>query len=88
VLTLGILGLVCCCCGGLLFGLPALILGINDMNEMKAGRMDPAGYSMTMTGAICGGISLAVMLFGGLGNVLTGIGGDIPWNQGGFHWPF
>ncbi len=83
VLTLGILGLVCCCCGGLVFGLPALILGINDMNEMKAGRMDPSGYSMTMTGAICGGISLVMMLLGGLSNAFTGI----PWNEGSFHWP-
>ena len=90
VLTLGILGLVfsCCCCGGIFFGLPALILGINDMNEMKAGRMDPAGYSMTMTGAICGGISLALSLFGSLWTPFLGIRGGIPLNEGGFHWPF
>lgn len=89
VLTLGILSLLgcCCCCGGLVFGLPALLMGISDISEMRNGRMDPAGYGMTIAGAICGGLALAATLFGGLGNMFTGFAGRGPWPRSGLRWP-
>ncbi len=50
VLTLGILGLLCC--GPL--ALAAWAMGATDLAEMRAGRMDAAGYSATQAGMICG----------------------------------
>ena len=50
------------------FGLPfilgpiAWIMGRNDLAEMDAGRMDPAGRQATQTGKTCG--KLAVIIYG------------------------
>ena len=68
ILAFGLIALV----GGLvlggwpfLFGIVAWIMGNADLEEMRAGRMDPEGESMTQTGRICGMIAtiLAVVLF-------------------------
>ncbi len=50
ILTLGILSIVIC---GLL-GPIAWIMGNTDLSEMRAGRMDPDGESVTQAGKICG----------------------------------
>ncbi|BCW99166.1 MAG: hypothetical protein KatS3mg024_1993 [Armatimonadota bacterium] len=56
VLTLGLLGLVWC----VPLSIAAALMGSSDLNEMKAGRMDPAGYGMTQAGMICGYIGVAL----------------------------
>ncbi len=50
VLTLGILGIVPC----FICGIIAWVMGNNDIREMDAGAMDPAGRGMTQAGKICG----------------------------------
>ena len=61
VLVLGILSLTCC---GLFTGIPAMIMGKNDLAEMDAGTMDSAGRGTTNGGKICGiiGTILSVIM--------------------------
>ena len=49
ILVLGILSLVGC---GIFTGIPAWIMGNNDMKEIRAGTMDPAGEQMTNIGKL------------------------------------
>jgi hypothetical protein len=58
VLALGILGLVVC----FICGIIAWVMGNNDLREMAAGRMDPAGRGLTKAGKICGMIGVIVNL--------------------------
>src|SRR5437660_12599063 len=51
ILVLGILSLVGC---GIFSGIPAWIMGNNDMKEICAGTMDPAGEQLTYIGRILG----------------------------------
>jgi len=60
ILVLGILGLVIC---GFL-GIPAWIMGKNDLQEMDAGQMDPSGRSLTNAGRICGLIACILLIVG------------------------
>jgi hypothetical protein len=60
ILVLGILGLVICAP----LGIVAWIMGANDMKEMDAGTMDPAGRSNTQAGKICGIIGTILMVLG------------------------
>lgn len=57
VLILGILGLTFC---GLL-GIPALAMGLHDLREIGAHRMDPSGRGLTLAGTILAGIALGFM---------------------------
>lgn len=51
ILVLGVLSLI----GGSIFtGIPAWIMGNNDMKEIRAGRMDPEGEANTNLGRILG----------------------------------
>jgi hypothetical protein len=50
VLVLGLLGLFSCP----LFSFIAWIMGSHDLKEMRAGRMDRSGESLTMAGMILG----------------------------------
>jgi len=50
VLTMGILGLVCC----IVFAIIAWVMGSSDLKEIQAGRMDPSGEGLTRAGMICG----------------------------------
>jgi hypothetical protein len=61
VLVLGILSLVGCT---IFTGIPAWIMGKNDLNEMDAGQMDPTGRSLTNAGKICGIISVVLAALG------------------------
>ncbi len=54
ILTLGILGIVCC----FICGIIAWVMGNSDLREMAAGRMDRSGQGLTQAGKICGMISV------------------------------
>ena len=74
ILTLGIVGLVCCGIAGII----AWVMGHSDLREIKEGRMDPAGRGMTQAGMICGIISVifsAIGLVVGLIGMATGVTG-------------
>jgi hypothetical protein len=58
ILVFGILGLVTC----QVFGIVAWVMGNNDLREMDAGIMDPAGRQNTSAGRICGIISTVLMV--------------------------
>jgi hypothetical protein len=60
ILALGILGLICC----FICGIIAWVMGSNDLKEMAAGRMDPAGQGLTQAGKICGMISVILQIVG------------------------
>jgi len=57
ILVLGILGLIMC---GIFTGIPAWIMGKNDLKAIAAGEMDPAGQGLTKVGYILGIISVAL----------------------------
>jgi hypothetical protein len=59
-LVLGILGLTLC---GLI-GIPAAFMGMSDLREMNAGRMDPSGKGLTIAGMIMGWICVALFALG------------------------
>jgi hypothetical protein len=59
ILVLGILGIVAC---GILTGIPAWIMGNNDIKAMDAGEMDPSGRGLTQAGKITGMVSCALAL--------------------------
>lgn len=60
ILALGILGFVCC----FICGIIAWVMGKNDLAEMEAGRMDPAGQGLTQAGKICGMVSVVLQIVG------------------------
>ena len=60
VLTLGILGLVCC----FICGIIAWVMGKNDLREIDAGTMDPAGRGLTNAGKICGIVGVILQCVG------------------------
>ena len=60
ILALGIIGIVIC----FITGIIAWVMGKNDIREMDAGLRDPAGYSLTKAGMICGIISVALWALG------------------------
>ncbi len=60
ILVLGILGLIVC----VPLGIAAWIMGGNDLKEMDAGTMDPAGRGNTQAGKICGMIATILMIVG------------------------
>jgi len=60
VLALGILGIVVC----FICGIVAWVMGNNDLREMTAGTMDPAGRGLTQAGKICGMISVILAIVG------------------------
>ena len=73
IMILGILSFVVC---GPVLGPMAWIMGNNDLKEMQAGTMDPAGEQNTKVGKICGmiatilsicGICFVIIVYAGLG---------------------
>jgi hypothetical protein len=71
ILVLGILSIVLGC--GFFTGIPAWVMGNNDLKEMEQGIMDPSGRGMTQGGRIigmiitilgcgCGGLYLILMI--------------------------
>jgi hypothetical protein len=58
ILVLGILSLVACG----FFGPVAWIMGSNDLREIEAGRMDPAGEGQTRAGRVCGIIGTILLV--------------------------
>lgn len=71
ILVLGILSLIIC---GFL-GIPAWIMGANDLKEMDAGQMDASGRSLTNAGRICGMIACVLLIVGVvIGGLLFALG--------------
>jgi len=65
ILILGLVSLVCCN----VVGPVALFMANNDLQAMRAGRMDPEGESATNVGrilAIIGTVLLVLSFFGGI----------------------
>ena len=61
VLGLGIGSIVTCnLC--FILGSLSLVLGLLDLQAMKAGRMDNAGFGLTLTGTIMGGVMTGISL--------------------------
>lgn len=60
ILVLGILSLIMCAP----LGIPAWFMGSHDLSEMKAGRMDREGESLTQAGYVMGIIGSILMIFG------------------------
>ena len=68
ILVLDILSLVMC---GFFTGIPAWIMGRNDLRKIKDGLMDPTGSrSMTNGGMICGIICCVISLLSIIGIAL------------------
>lgn len=68
-LVCGILSLVTFCfCGGLFFGLPAVICGHMSMGQIKSGKQQQDGHGLALAGLICGYIGLGIFLLMILGN--------------------
>lgn len=59
VLALGIIGIAMC----FICGIIAWVMGNNDLREIDAGRMDPAGRGLTQAGRICGIIGVCWFAF-------------------------
>jgi hypothetical protein len=70
VLTFGILGIVCC----MPLGIAAWVMGASDLSEIRAGRMDPDGESMTRVGMILGIVSVGLAVLGVLANIAMVLG--------------
>ena len=60
ILTLGILGLVCCGICGII----AWVMGSGDLKKIDAKQMDPAGRGNTQAGMICGIIATILWVVG------------------------
>lgn len=77
ILTLGILGIIICAP----LGIPAYLMGKNDLAAIRAGRMDPSGLGLTQAGHVLGIIGLAFLLIGLLaavvGVIIAAIAGTV-----------
>jgi predicted Zn finger-like uncharacterized protein len=85
ILVFGILAIVGIC--SIVFGPIAWIMGNSDLKEIRAGRMDPEGESMTNIGRILGmvatilnvvciaGYCIVIIFMGGIGALGGGGGG-------------
>ena len=60
-LVLGILSLVCC---GFVTGIPAIIIGKQEMNAIKEGRSNKEGHSLAQVGFILGIVGTALACVG------------------------
>jgi len=60
LLAFGILGILCC----IVFAILAWVMGGNDLREIREGRMDPNGQSLTNAGRICGIVGVVVQCLG------------------------
>ena len=65
ILTFGIVGILCC----MPFGIAAWVMGASDLSEIRSGRMDPSGESMTRVGMILGIVSVGLAILWVLINV-------------------
>lgn len=79
ILTLGILSLIVC----QPLGLAAWMMGNQDLQQIRSGRMDPQGESLTQAGQIMGIIGSVLFLLGlvmmclWVGVVLTAVGSGV-----------
>ena len=71
ILTLGILGVVCC----FILGIIAWVMGSGDLKDMRAGRRDPSGRGLTQAGHILG-------IIGTVLGILKMVGWAVWWGAG------
>lgn len=69
VLTFGILGILCC----MPLGIAAWVMGASDLSEIRAGRMDPNGETLTRVGMILGIVSVGFAILWFVINVLAAL---------------
>lgn len=62
-LILGILSIICC---GFFCGIPAIILGKQELNAIKEGRSNAEGNTITQIGFILGIVGTVLSCIGGL----------------------
>ena len=62
-LILGILSLICC---GFFTGIPAIIIGKQEMNAIKQGRSNKEGFTLAQVGFILGIVGSALSCLGAL----------------------
>lgn len=55
-----LLGILACCGGCFLTGLPAWVMANDDLTRMDSGRMDAEGRGLTQAGKLCGIIGTAL----------------------------
>lgn len=60
-LILGILSLICC---GFFTGIPAIIIGKQEMNAIKEGKSNQEGYTLAQIGFILGIVGTALSCLG------------------------
>lgn len=65
-----------CCCFlivpvSLGLGIPAIVMGNSDLSAIKRNELDPAGYSQTQAGMICGIIGCVLSGAGGAWSILS-----------------
>ena len=60
ILAFGILGLIVC----FPLGIIAWVMGNGDLKQMRDGRMDPSGESLTSVGKILGMVGTILAIFG------------------------
>jgi len=70
ILVLGILGLMMC----FILGIFAWVMGNEDLQKMRAGRMDRSGQGLTEAGRICGMVAVLWQIFGILIFILISAG--------------
>lgn len=67
ILAFGIIGIACC----IIFAPIAWVMGQSDLGQIKAGRMDPNGRSLTQAGMVLGIIGTVILaaqvIFGAIG---------------------
>ena len=62
-LITGILSLICC---GFFAGIPAIIIGKQEMKAIKEGRSNPEGYTLAQVGFILGIVGTVLTCLGAL----------------------
>ena len=72
-LVCGILALVFFCfCGGIFFGIPAVICGHLSLNQLKNPENQQSGRGMALAGLICGYIGIVVFVLMMIGSRVSG----------------
>ncbi len=69
-----LLGILSCCGGCVLTGLPAWVMANNDLSRMDSGRMDAEGRGLTQAGKLCGIIGTSLTGVALLTAVLISVG--------------
>ncbi len=66
IVGLGVAGLICC----YPLAIGAVVMGLTDLGQMRAGKMDPGGRGLTQVGLVLGVVALGVTLMRFLAHVV------------------